>query len=375
MKSFLPLFILSLLFFGACQLNAQKADVHPLAMVPYNDHGRWGYSDTLANVLIKPRYEKASFYFRRKIGDEIVFLSRVNTSFGENLLQGSGKLLLPKKTNLVKMMSSNVARGSLFILQKKGKYGVYELERGWQTEARFDTLFRYTFNDWVLLRAAADATYTHFNPSTLQTETTDFVYINEYWSDMNTVIVATTAAGEHYRLSAGATKTLLSDEEFSEMESLDGLMLEEMPDDWGGNYHWRGPRPSAESLGVDRTVDFRDYSALSFADRYGFKKAIIAQKDGQMGIVDEKGTILLPFQYDRVEFSDPATEAKLYKDGKMGYKLLFTHHPTIEARYESIEPAIHLPVSRTWNFAVFRVQVDGQQAYVGENAIEFFDLD
>lgn len=59
------------------------------------------------------------------------------------------------------------------------------------------------------------------------------------------------------------------------MEFLDGLMFEEMFDDWGGNYYWCGFCFLVESLGVDWIVDFCDYSVLLFIIFYGFNKVII----------------------------------------------------------------------------------------------------
>ncbi len=119
----------------------------------------------------------------------------------------------------------------------------------------------------------------------------------------------------------------------------------------------------------------KHYSTLSSAWRYGFRKAIIASKDGQMGMVNENGEVILPFAYDRIRFTASATSAFLEKDGKFGYKILFTHHPVIEARYESIVLDRQLPVSNNWRFALFLVEVNGQKGYVGEIAVEYFDLE
>lgn len=375
MENALRLLAFILCSFFLSGLLAQDEIARARVLVPYNDHGQWGYSDTLGNMVYKARYEKAGFYFRRMMNGNETYISRVNTAWGENLLQANGKLLLPKKTHFVKFLYSKAAPGTLLILQKKGQYGIYELDKGWLTTAKFDTLFRHTYNDWVLLRGASDPTYTHFNPKTLKTEVTGFVSVEEYWSAMNTVVIATTADRKHYQLTSGGEKTLLSPEEFAKMESLDGLMIEELADDWDQAYHWRGPRPSAAELGVDKATDYRDYSSLSFAEKYGFTAAIIAQKDGKYGMVDRKGNVLLPFEYDGIRFSDPATEAKLHKNGKVGYKILFTHHPTIEPKYDVLDPAYHLPVSSGWSFGIFRVKINGQTAYVGENAVEYFDFE
>ncbi|MEO0726313.1 MAG: hypothetical protein AAFZ63_17355, partial [Bacteroidota bacterium] len=138
--------------------------------------------------------------------------------------------------------------------------------------------------------------------------------------------------------------------------------------------HGKGERRTAAHLGVDEIIDLKDYSSLSYAAHYGFQKAIIAKRNGKMGMLSETRKTLIPFEYDRIQFASSPTNVYLEKDGLVGFKILFTHHPMIEARYESLSLARYLSVSSSWRFALFQVTVNGQQGYVGENAVEYFDL-
>lgn len=367
-------FFLLLSLFLLNSLSAQTTGEAAKVWVPYNDRGSWGYCDTLGVIQLKPRFESAGFFYLRRFGKDLYeYSSQVETRWGENMIRPDGKLILPKKTQELRQLSNTSRRGKIFLLKVKEHYGIYDLDEGWLAKARFDSLYPRSYHNWMLLKEDDAPTFTRFNLETLHPEATEIVAVQEFWGDLGTVNIATTVDGKTYKLTKTGMDPI-SAEELARYEDTNNLFLEEVADDWFTNYSWRGPRPRAEELGLDRAVDYKDYGQLPFVKNYSFSKAIIGQKDGKMGIVDEKGNILLPFQYDRVQFAEPATEAYLYKDGLIGYKLLFSHHPTIEPRYETFERAHQLPVSQTWVFALFRVEINGQKAYVGENGVEYFNL-
>lgn len=376
MRYYFLLLLTTLCFFTLTNVQAQDATTHPLVMVPYNDHGKWGYSDTLGNLQIAPEYEEAGFFFRRKIGEQQEFVSNVTTEWGKNLLHAEGDLLLPQKTNLIRLIyNAPTAPGSVYLLERQGKYGIYHLQEKWLAKPQFDSLWYRNYSVWYLLKKDSEDTFTRFNTKTLRLEPTNLISAGDYWNNGSLSIVGTTKDGKRYELTSNGIMNPISEEEFASYEASDDLMFEEMAEDWSQSYYWRGERPTAEQLGMDRLVDFKDYSNLGFVSRYPFQKAIIAQKDGQMGILDENGNTLLPFQYDRVRFADIPTEAILEKDDLFGYHLLFTHHPTIEPRYTSLKKVRQLPVSANWIFAIFRVEMNGQTGYIGENTVEYFDFE
>lgn len=368
------LLLLALFFMG--NLSAQTLGEEAKVWVPYNDHGVWGFSDTLGNIQLKPRFEQVDFFFVRRFGkDQYEYTSQVETRWGDNLIRPNGELMLPKKTQEMRQLANSSRRGKIFLLKINDHLGIYDLVEGWLAKPRFDSLYPSTYNNWMLLKADDDATFTRFNLNTLQPETTEIVSVSEYWADMGTINIATTTDGKRHKLTGNGMEEV-SEEELARYEDLDGVMLEEIPDEWfSDQYSWRGPKPSAEELGLDRATAYKDYSRLPFVKNYPFSKAIIGTRDGKMGMVDENGNVMIPFEYDRVQFADPATEAYLVKNGLIGYKLMFSHHPTIEPRYEKFERAHQLPVSQSWVFALFRVEINGERAYVGENGVEYFNFE
>lgn len=366
MTKYLVLFIIMLLGVG---ISAQN----PL-LVPFNDHGKWGYCDTLGKLQIQPAYQSASFFYSTKIGVEQQYVSKVKTAHGENMLTVDGELVLPAKFDLVDNIHSKAMPNSLFLVKKKGKYGIFEHGKGLLVPAKYDSLsMGFAFSTIYLLKHKKDATYRRFDPETLELKSTDIVDLGVFYYGYNMVEVVTKSDGSHYELQNNEL-ILIDPVKFAEYEDIDDVLLEEMPDDWNSSFNWEGPKPTAEELGVDRTLLFKDYSTIGLGDKYGFQQIIVAEKDGQKGAVNAKGEVILPFQYDRITFDLTNTQLILEKGDKVGRKLLFTHHPTIEPRYDKLRIANQLRVSSTWSFGVFEVVLNGQRAYVGENAVEYFDF-
>jgi len=94
-----------------------------------------------------------------------------------------------------------------------------------------------------------------------------------------------------------------------------------------------------------------------------------------MGVLNEEGKVILPVIYDNIEFLKNGTQAKLELDGKVGRKLFLSHYPTLEPKYKELRNARSLRVTKRWSFALFTVIIDGQKGYIGENGVEYFDLE
>lgn len=355
-------------------LYAQQYEA-PL-LIPYNDHGEWGFCDTLGNIQIDPAYEKATFFFPFSLAKERIAVSRVQTKDGRNLLQTKGELLFPAQLDYHGSINSTIAPNTLFILKRKDKYGIYEQDKGWLIRPVYDTLaHRFSFSKWFLFKRDKADTYDRFSADNHSMEATDIVDVGIYFHKYNVVEVVTKRDSSRYEIRDDKL-VLIDPEEFSQYEDMGDTMLEEVPDDDYGNvYRWQGAKPTAEELGVDRTLVFKDYSGLGFGDKYGFTKIIIAEKAGQTGVLTEKGEELLPFAYDQIRMVEGNTQLELKKDGKIGRKILFTHHPMIAPKYDKLRLVKQLRVTPRWSFAIFGVSLNGQKGFVGENAVEYFDFE
>ncbi len=233
-----------IVFVPNLSIHAQSTDVHPNVLIPYNDHGQWGYCDTLGNIQIKPQYEAARFFYAKTINEEETHLSTVYTKHGSALLKSNGNLLLPKKAYRVKNLSTSAApKGTVYLAQRKGKYGIYQLDEGWLVKPQFDSLYPRSYHNWTLFKSDKDATFSRFNLETLQLESTEIVEVKEHWGDLGTVNIVTTRDGQKHLLTKNGMVQMTTDE-LEQYEDLDGVFLEEVPYDTiledDDTFRWRG---------------------------------------------------------------------------------------------------------------------------------------
>lgn len=371
--SLLASILLILLMVTKVQAQAPPPPPVNVMLIPYNDRGDWGYCDTLGNLVYKPSFKEASFFYSSTLGDQRVQMANVTTKWGENRLMATGKLLLPKKLDYQRGFYTTTDPNTTFLVIKKGKYGVYDLNEGMILPAKYDSLCaKCEYSSWVLLKKEGEDAYRRYNPETRELEEQQYVKLGRYLHRYSSFDIATTTDGLHYRLKEG--ELLQVTDEVLATYTNDENTFMDVAADWDGasSYRWRGPKPSAEDMKVDRILELKDYSRLSYIDKYGFKRIIIAELDGQVGILNEKGEEILPFQYDKITLEDSETQVILEKDGKLGRKLLFTIYPTIEPRYDKLYERARLRANAYWSFAVYYVELDGQKGYVGENGVEYF---
>lgn len=352
--------------------------------IPYNDHGIWGYCDTLGQVTIRPRYEKAGLFYNTLIGDRRTIVSQVTTRWGRNRLDQADKLLMPRKSDLVRRLTlTSSDPDSLFLLKnKRSQYGIYRYNVGWAVKATYDSIAPsiYVDDSWVLLKRAESDTYDYFDQATKSMQPSEIVEVQKFSYGYNTVGLGRTAdnrffALRNYQLERISDEDMAANYELEEELYFEAADLEDTFYDNGG-YLFEDPLPNAQELGVDKIVQVKEYSRYgALTIKYGFRVMMIVEKEGQMGLYNGKGEAILPIQYDQVTFVETDTQVAIYKHGKVGRKLLFSHYPTIEPRYDDLRLYHQLRVSPRWSFALFKVSINGQDGFVGENAVEYFDLD
>lgn len=102
----------------------------------------------------------------------------------------------------------------------------------------------------------------------------------------------------------------------------------------------------------------------------------VISENNLLGIVNEKNETLLPCIYDDIEFFGGGRYAHLHKKGKVGIKDFFGTYNTLEPKYESIGyDILTITGNNSAKFNLYTVKVSGQNVYVGENGIEFFNFD
>ncbi|MEM9260479.1 MAG: WG repeat-containing protein, partial [Bacteroidota bacterium] len=358
MKTFSPTFLI--VFLTACYTLAGQTLEQQVRgpLVPYNDHGKWGYADTLGGILIKPQFEEASFFYDSQINGAKQRMAQVTTKHGINYINQFGKLFIPKKLHVERgIYHSDLPGRTHWLVRRKGRYGIWSFDDKYVLKPQYDSLSNPAM-DWglILMKNGGDLTYVEIDPKTGTASPTDITKVERYFANLRGhVCVATRTNGEYYEIRDGALKSI-SAADLNKMDREDEVYLMEVEDDWDS-----GPRRANNTTikeAYDRVIDSRSFTELGVPLNYGFRELYIVAQDGQVGVVNEAGTEILPFTYDTIEFQDSGTQAVLRKGDKVGRKIFFTHHPTIEPKYDRLSHARNIRVSPTWSFGVFSVELN-----------------
>jgi hypothetical protein len=184
-----------------------------VTLIPYNDRGKWGYCDTLGNLVYKPTFQEASFFYPIMLGGQRKQMANVITKWGENRMLVSGELLLPRKMDYQRSFYSKTTSNTTFLVREKGKYGIYELNKGMIVPAEYDSLCTPCHSSsWTLLKQKGEDTYRRYNSETLELETEQYVSLECYRHPYDKIDVATTADGRHYRLRGNKLEQITEEE-------------------------------------------------------------------------------------------------------------------------------------------------------------------
>lgn len=385
-------FTLFLLLFTVVISSAQskftKIKDYPVQLlIPFNDHGKWGYADTSGTIRVKPHFKQTGSFNSIHVNNKRHTMADVTTKYGENLLTENMKLIFPKKSHILEITDFKKKRNSyksFYLLEQKGKIGLMDLEGRVLVPMEYDSAF-YIYNS-LFFKKAEEMFYKEFNSmyeTMIETDITSLqknIYYPEDSHRSFPVLLAEDKRGNLSLIKFGNREDFPRDQ-LGQLQPFDKMKIPGEPDFVDASVYVLYSIKPASSLSsdlrsqVDEVIRVYDYSSSWFRNKYGFTQLILAKKNGKLGIIQEAGKEILSFQYDEIIMEERGTQAVLHKDGKKGIKLFLTHYPTIEPKYDSFEFARSLPVSSSWSFAVFKIELDGQIGYVGENGVEYFDFD
>ncbi len=396
-------------------------------LVPYFDHGKWGYSDTLGQMLIQPQYESATF-FRSHHRSTQQPSARVSLKGRYGIINEVGEAIVPLQYDTL-IYANNLLTFpdsfNLFLARKKRKMFLVD-DRGNKYLSKMDTLISTFYcNKTVLGRKnGAYRLYTHLGKQFVEQS---FIRLfssedlNFYPDDGSISLILMTAdsvfhvigqelkqysAKEVFKTPAPAAyfwdpshpgtaqgvrklspsmqrlKTELQLDSidrrglFYGSDHIDPIFQRVFKD--GKRRLLSLKEQSLLDLEVDDVTAILDYSGYaSVKAKYGFRFLFVAQREGKTGILTETGEIYLPFMYDSIHTQNYDFDQVIYPklNGKYGIKLLFSTYELIPPRYEAAAKGISLDVSRSWSFVVFRVTYKGKTLFVGENGVEYFSVD
>lgn len=409
------------------QISAQEMSYTNSLLVPYFDHGKWGYSDTLGQMLIQPQYESATF-FRSHHRSTQQPSARVSLKGQYGIINEADEAIVPFQydtliyaNNLLTLPDSF----NLFLARKKRKMYLVD-DRGNQYLSKMDTLISTFYCSKTVLgrKNGTYRLYTHlgkrfveqsfirlfssedlnFYPDDgdisliLMTADSVFHVIGQELKQYSAKEVFKTAAPAAYFWDPSHPGTAQGVRKLSprmqrlktelQLDSIDrkGVFYDGSRDKVifqrvvkaGKRLLLDMKHESLLDLEVDDVTAILDYSGYSgIKEKYGFQYLFVAHKNGKTGILTETGEIYLPFMYDSIHTQNYDFDHLVYPklNGKYGIKLLFSPYEMIPHRYEAVAKGISLDVSRSWSFAVFRVTYKGKTLFVGENGVEYFSVD
>jgi len=115
-----------------------------------------------------------------------------------------------------------------------------------------------------------------------------------------------------------------------------------------------------------------DYEEVNFADNNKGKLVFKVKVNGKFGFVSENNIVLLPIEYDKIQYNSKINQFEILKNNRVGVKVFNTIYPTIEAKYIEILDYKRLLINNNWSFVIFLVKTEKGIGFIGENGVEYF---
>jgi len=380
-------------------INAQPpaaiSDEASLFYVPFNDHGEWGYSDTLGNIIMEPKFLEVSLFKKHSIPNGTILSAVARVKAGEIIINPEGQSILPKKTTVRHRHEYRTREGfrTLWVIQKKnGRTAIIEPGATAKPDFKYEQISEALFTGYnygpLLLKNRKTKKFEWFNGTTNKIEPTNFRELIKMYPGTKTFqhrLYAVTLEGDtlQYKNREFVDATLIPGETYhpftaenvtTTLYANSGLFDDASVDN--NNYIISAKEQTRLRLlfGVDNIKQESRFRGRIVRD-YGISKLYLARKGKLFGVLDQDGKELLPFTYDKIFFLENSTQAVLQRNGKYGRKLFFTIYPTIEPEYDQLSDFYRYRVSPRWSFVVFAGKLNGERVLVGENGTKYYKLD
>lgn len=353
-----------------------KGDINYLLLIPFNDHGKWGWSDTLGNVVIQPKFKQAGFFETKIVNNNNCYEAKVKTERGSNIYIAGTGLMVPEAYEWHWYRDIHSTTGHCLAKNDKGKYGVYlTMDQKFSVPVSFDSVSIEALDEQIiLLKNQSDKTYTMYLADKKRSIKTDITEVRSPYLDQegqtHYITLAVHRNNKLSKISDGKLEPFNIDDKAMLSEEEEFMFLDESFDS-----PFDSPMEKMSFQKPQEPPIAYDFSNNPSAKQYGFQKLVLQKQDGKMGVVNEKGDIILPFIYDKIEFIEAYTQALLTKKGKVGRKLFFSSYPVIEPKYDFIERYHFFGINEHWQFEIFIVKIGNNEGYVGENGVEYFRFD
>ncbi len=339
--------------------NAQNS-YDPKYLIPYNDRGKCGWSDTLGVMRETPKFDSTGFFHEYESiyyadvltdGGVATYIYQLGLSSPNGYLSGSFYKKILIKNNLS------------FIKDNKGNYGLFNYKT--QKILVLPQFTNYVTDEtgigFVMFKGVNGKLF-QYNIKTNKLKETEF---NEFIEDRKTEAVTYKKDNGLWFKMTEAGGFLEVEEPVIETESMDYLFGDDFfsLSDPEFKFH------SASGYSIVTPEKSKVYSTIELG-RYGVLEVVC--RSGKFGLVDNSLKEYLPYAYDFIDIDYINGYFMLFKEGKMGVKMITSTYPMIQPKYDFMEHYINLKVSKSWSFVLFNVVKNGMTGYVGENGVEYF---
>jgi WG containing repeat len=335
-------------------------------LIPYRDGNRWGYSDTLGNIIIKPRFDSVGFYKYGK-SNTLPDVAMVVQKGKKGLITTTGNFILPIQFDSINL---DVLLEGHFVVKKNNKFGLHDAVGKPILPVRYEQI------EYKIMHRVTDQ-------STLGG-------------------IFATKNGKLYHIEKNGQAKELNESEWTDLE----IKLEEITTDWFGTDEHSHEIYQGENL----TKNYPAFDLVKTMLSDGQHKAdfLQAKKDGFYGLINYKGEVITPISYDSIIYQSEwrflvqqnrkwgvininnklllpieydqlkrvedffSTYLVTSKGNLKGFFIPSTFYPPIPAVYQDIAYFDSFPVNSNWSFTILKVVKDGRAGFVGENGVEFF---
>jgi len=359
-----------------------------LLLIPFNENNKWGWCDTLGNIVIEPQFKKTWGFTYNIVDQHKIYSAFVKTEKGKSYYIPNIGLVAPADYEIlswelgIPFIKNETIRFYHIIKDKNKKIGVFEsVRQKMVVSPQYDTSSRYAYREKIiLLKENGKATFDYFSASGGSIEDSDIEHV-DHLSIRDQSKLSTHCCTTIVKKKDGSVEKIY-DGSFEPFQFVDSLKYKselhlsyaiEMEEEELIPPPGKKTESDNQPDGILATHNYSQYGELP--KRYGFTSLSIVRKNNKVGVVNELDEIIVPFEYDKILFRSNSTQAQLFKDGKQGRKLFFTTYPLIEAKFDSIKEYRFLRVKPGWSFALFEIKIGDFIGYVGENGVEYFKLD
>jgi hypothetical protein len=391
------IFVCFLYSFGISNTAAKNGFV-----IPYKVNDLYGFSDTLGNILIKPKYTDIldlKYTFDKKTTSvHSQFILKKNDRYF--VIDENENPVIPENNTYDSILFSNLTDNA-FITVRKGEIGL--LRNGKELiKCEYDDINSYYNYSFIVQKNGMYGLINHYGKLVIPIKYDKIKYgyddknKNKFgWKaiDKNGIKIYTDDIYETYddeyipKMIDEEVMTKTDDNSNklnTDNKQLQNLLKADEVKQLGNSkeyfFIYKDGKVGAYNLAtniITVPIIYDNLLECFNSSDMNNNPILIASLNDNKGIITLDNNVLLPIKYDNVdEFADDkySNLFTIKSNYKLGIFINNTIYPPIEPKYDFIFPAMAIKINNNWTFQLFSAyNSDFEEiGYVGENGVEYF---